>query len=69
MLSLANADYAQIGKGVVAFFLVGLLIALILGIMYGIDCWVQSRKDLQKKREQKQDEFFFGAIKEWSEWK
>lgn len=65
MLSLANVDYAQIGKGVVAFFLVGLLIALILGIMYGIDCRVQSKKDLQKKREQKQDEFFFGAIKNW----
>lgn len=65
MLSLANVDYAQIGKGVVAFFLVGLLIALVLGIMYGIDCWVQSRKDLQKKREQKQDEFFFGSVKDW----
>lgn len=65
MLSLANVDYAQIGKGVVAFFLVGLLIALVLGIMYGIDCRVQSKKDLQKKREQKQDEFFFGSVKDW----
>ncbi len=69
MLSLANVDYAQIGKGVVAFFLVGLLIALILGIMYGIDCRVQSKKDLQKKREQKQDEFFFGSVKDWSKMK
>lgn len=61
-MSMANLDLEQLGRGVVAFFMFVVPAFAALGIFH----WIDSRNQVRKsKPKQPEEDFFFGAVKDW----
>ena len=73
MLSLANVDFDQIGRGVVAFFMFVVPLLSAFGIFAYLEKRVKSRKKKKVVKEvrlpEKEDDFFFGELKDVREFR
>ena len=75
MLSLANVDLEQFGRGLLAFFMFVIPAFAALGIFGWAERkakhikWNKRRQQIKTMRQPIENDFFFGEIKDWSELK